>query len=214
MLHKGRNVILPKTLSVLKELQHDDSLHEFYLVGGTALALQIGHRFSVDLDFSRMSSFDTAEVTEHLFQNYNFQLTAVSKNTVLGVVDGIKVDFMTHAYPLVEPILEEEGMRMSGLLDIAAMKLNAISHSGQRLKDFIDIYFLLETFPLIELLNSYDIKYTNSSSMVALKGIIYFGDLDVEIDPPIMVKTVEIEKVKKRIIQAASSPEKIFDQLE
>jgi len=105
-------------------------------------------------------------------------------------------------------------MRMSGLLDIAAMKLNAIAHSGQRLKDFIDIYFLLETFPLIELLNSYDIKYTNSSSMVALKGIIYFGDLDVEIDPPIMVKTVEIEKVKKRIIQAASSPEKIFDQLE
>ena len=143
MLHKDQNVILSTTLELLVTLQQDEELSSFFLVGGTALALQIGHRFSVDLDLFTQNPFDTQSLSDSLASKYDFKISSVSKNTLLGVVNSVKVDFLTHAYPLVNPILEIEGLRLASVEDIGAMKLNAIAHSGQRLKDFIDVYCLL-----------------------------------------------------------------------
>lgn len=97
--------------------------------------------------------------------------------------------------------------------DIGTMKLNAIAHSGQRLKDFIDIYFLLELVPLDSLLKAYEIKYPNSNLLVPMKGLTYFEDIDYEADPPVLNRKVSIEMVKKRLAEAVERPQKVFQAL-
>ncbi|WP_204985864.1 nucleotidyl transferase AbiEii/AbiGii toxin family protein [Mucilaginibacter psychrotolerans] len=129
------------TLELLNILMVDNKLDAFFLVGGTALSLQIGHRISIDLDLFSTASFDENTLLEYLQNNYSFQLDYQSNNTLKGVIRGVKVDFITHAYPLVLPLIVDEDVRMAGPEDIAAMKLNAIASNGTRLKDFIDIAF-------------------------------------------------------------------------
>ncbi len=213
MLHKTADIILPPTLDLLIELQQDEQLDNFFLVGGTALALQIGHRFSVDLDFFCYEPFDTQFLSQHL-SNYGFQISAIEKNTLLGVTRGVKTDFIVHRYPLVKSLIKKEGIRLASIADISAMKLNAISHNGQRLKDFIDIYCLLETMPLQSMLDAYAQKYPNSNLMIPLKGVIYFDDIDFNLDPPILNKEIKIEDLQARLIEAVSQPDRIFNSIE
>lgn len=210
MLHKKKDVILPATLALLERLQCDEDLSAFFLVGGTSLALQIGHRFSVDLDLFTLEPFDTQALVDHLNTNYAFQLSSVARNTLMGVIEGVKVDFIRHAYPLVLPILEIDGLRLVSKEDIGAMKLNVIAHNGQRLKDFIDVYYLLELVPLQSLLDSYAVKYQNSNIMIPLKGLTYFDDLDLKMDPPILSKEISVEAIKKRLRKAVEEPDRVF----
>lgn len=209
MLHSTPDIILPDTLQLLKSLQDDESLNMFFLVGGTALALQIGHRFSIDLDLFCLEAFDTQTLSQHL-SKYDLQISAIDKNTLLCVIDGVKTDFITHSYPLVEPLLEIEGLRLASIQDIAAMKLNAIAHSGQRLKDFIDIYCLLEIIPLQSMLHAYSKKYINSNLMIPLKGLTYFDDIDFEMDPPVLNREIPVKNLKVRLIESVNNPTKIF----
>lgn len=210
MLHKNREIILPETLSLLKDLQEDEMLADFFLVGGTALALQIGHRFSVDLDLFTLHSFDNQVLSEHLVRSYGAQISAVSRNTVLAVIRGVKVDLITHAYPLAGGLLEEEGLRLASMEDIGAMKLKAIAHSGQRLKDFIDVYFILERLPLEKVLGAYEKKYPHANLMIPIKGLTYFEDIDLEADPPMMGKKVSLKTLKARLVAAVEEPGRVF----
>ncbi len=210
MLHLQPNVILPHTLSLLKTLQQDSAFHDYFLVGGTALALQIGHRFSIDLDLFTLLPFDTQQLVTHLENNYDFQLQSVAPNTVLGLIEGVKVDFIKHAYSLVEKLLLVNDLRLASLSDIGAMKLNAIAHSGQRLKDFYDIYFLLEYFSLKKLLDAYALKYPKSNPLVALKGLAYFEDINFEEDKPILNKNIAFTNVKQRLEKAVQDLAFIF----
>ena len=112
----------------------------FCLAGGTALALYLGHRKSVDLDFFSPMPFDVSVLRGVLEVKYGFCTDFVAKNTLRGHIGGIKVDCITHAYErLAEPYVED-GIRLYALEDIVAMKLSAITDNGSRLKDFIDIY--------------------------------------------------------------------------
>ena len=79
----------------------DEFLKDFFLVGGTALALQIGHRISIDIDFFAQTSFDTNEMLAELEDRYGFQMDFQAKNTLKGVIEGVKVDLIAHNYPLV-----------------------------------------------------------------------------------------------------------------
>lgn len=211
MLHKTKDIILPETLDLLERLQKDSMLADFFLVGGTALAMQIGHRFSVDLDLFTTVPFDTRPLSEHLSQSYDFQLSSVQKNTILGVLEGVKTDFIAHAYPLVKDLVTEDGLRLASKEDIGAMKLNAIAHSGQRLKDFIDVYFLLELVPLDTLLKAYEIKYPNSNLLIPVKGLTYFEDIDFEADPPFLNREVGIALLKKRLVEAVEDTQRVFE---
>ena len=94
--------------------------------------------------------------------------------------------------------------------DICAMKLHAIQNSGQRLKDFIDIYFLLEHFSIKQMLDFYSQKYTMMNPVIALRAITYFDDLDPEINPPKLLKPLPLIKIKERIIDAVLHSNKIF----
>ncbi|MFQ5446275.1 MAG: nucleotidyl transferase AbiEii/AbiGii toxin family protein [Saprospiraceae bacterium] len=111
---------------------------------------------------------------------------------------------------MVRPLLEIENLRLASLEDIAAMKLNAISHSGQRLKDIIDVYFLLEKMTFNTMLEAHAIKYPQSNLMIPMKATTYFGDINFDQDKPMMVKNVPFKKIEKRLILAVQKPNSTF----
>ncbi|MGA1583347.1 MAG: hypothetical protein ACO4CH_08835 [Saprospiraceae bacterium] len=106
-----------------------------------------------------------------------------------------------------------EDLRLATTLDISAMKLNAIVNSGQRIKDFIDIFYLLTYHSLNELLEAYSQKYSYSNSIVALKALNYFEDINPDADPPKMKDGLPLSTIKKRIQEAASDPDRIYKHL-
>lgn len=132
------------------------------------------------------------------------------KNTIIGFVNNIKVDFITHAYNYIKPPVSEEGITYLSKEDIAAMKLNAISNSGQRLKDFFDVYYLLEYFSVNDLLGFFEIKYPNVNPLIPLKAVNYFDDIDENIDPPKLLNPVSLKQIKQRINDAVLHSTKVF----
>ena len=114
-----------------------EQLQEFYLVGGTALALHYGHRKSIDLDIFTHVPFDANVLSEFLRREFDLNEVAVATNTVLGQINGIKTDFIVHQYPPIRTIVTINRVRLLSVEDIAAMKLNAIANRGSK-KDFWD----------------------------------------------------------------------------
>jgi len=204
------NIILPQTLHLLHQLMRDEHCKQFFLVGGTALALKIGHRLSIDLDLFTADNFDVAELQYHLENTYGFETDYLSKNTIKGVVNGIKVDFIAHQYKLVEGIDANEQIRMASIQDIAAMKLSAITQNGTRYKDFVDLYFLLEKMSFSQMLQAFELKYPKSNAIMAIKGLTYFDDINFEVDRPVLIQPIHFEVVKDRLEKAILQPYKIF----
>ena len=132
------------TLELLKRLMADSTLKDFYLVGGTALALQIGHRISVDLDLFSTSAFDNFQMREYLESEYGFRTDYMAANTLKGSISDVKIDCIMHKYKT----FADSGIRLAGLKDICAMKLNSIAGNGTRIKDFIDLAYLSEHYSL------------------------------------------------------------------
>ncbi|MBX2955288.1 MAG: nucleotidyl transferase AbiEii/AbiGii toxin family protein [Cyclobacteriaceae bacterium] len=211
MLHKDPFLIKPETFNLIHRLQTLDFLKEFHLVGGTALALQIGHRNSIDIDLFSRETFNSKHLIGQLQAKFMLEVMFEATNTLLTFIEHIKVDFITHDYPLINPSKEEEGIRFLSLADIAAMKLNAISNSGKRLKDFIDIYFLLEHFSMSEMIEFYTIKYQNFNPLIALRAVSYFDDIDPSIDPPKLSVELPFGKVKERIRESVLHSKMRFD---
>ncbi|MEP6700711.1 MAG: nucleotidyl transferase AbiEii/AbiGii toxin family protein [Bacteroidota bacterium] len=104
----------------------------------------------------------------------------------------------------------EEGISFFRKEDIAAMKFHAIIQSGKRLKDFIDIYFLLEHFSMKQMVDFFSAKYKYSNAMIAMKAVNFFDDIDENIDPPKMLKPLPFKKITERIREATQKPDKIF----
>ncbi|RRJ92907.1 nucleotidyl transferase AbiEii/AbiGii toxin family protein [Flavobacterium macacae] len=159
MLHK--ETVSAEMWELLQKLMKDEKLKDYFLVGGTALALRLGHRLSVDIDLFTTKDFDSKEMFKYLKEAYRAELIedGLSNNTVLAFIGNIKVDVLTHNYPLVAPLEYNDGIRMVSNQDIGAMKLHAIHQSGERYKDFVDMAFLLEHAPLKNYLDSYHQKY-------------------------------------------------------
>jgi len=134
----------PATLELIRSLQSKNYLDGFYLVGGTALALYSGHRLSIDIDLFSNFSFDTAELLEFLQQDFPVQLFFTATNTIKGRIENVNVDIIAHRYPYINEPSVIDGIGILSEPDIIAMKLNAISSSGQRSKDFVDIYILMD----------------------------------------------------------------------
>ncbi|MDC8002101.1 nucleotidyl transferase AbiEii/AbiGii toxin family protein [Aequorivita todarodis] len=171
----------------------------FDLVGGTALALQIGHRLSVDIDMFGNSEINELEFNRELSRFGNPLVLKKSKNIIVYSVNGIKVDFVNYHYPLLKKTKKVDSIRLLSLEDIAAMKLNAISGRGSK-KDFIDLYFLLKTFSLKEMIGLYNEKYEDGSQFLVLKSLAYFEDAEKE-GMPIMTKPLNWEDVKNTILR-------------
>src|SRR5947207_12774775 len=109
MLHKDHSLISSETFSLTQQLQALPELKEFYLVGGTALALQLGHRNSIDIDLFTQNDFEEDDILNLLKKNkYEVQEIFKRKNTVILLVNNIKTDFIKHDYPFIkQPVTEE-----------------------------------------------------------------------------------------------------------
>lgn len=187
-------------MDLLIRLQGDPVLSEFVLAGGTALALLLGHRKSVDIDLFSNTGFDEGRLLEHLEREYDFRMNNISRSTIRGSIGNIRVDLIAHDYPYLREPLVMDGVRLLSMEDVAAMKVNAIAGDGTRVKDFIDIFFLLREFSFKDILGFFSKKYSLRNNAHALKSLAWFEDVDVN-DWPVMIKesNLTFEKVKKEI---------------
>ncbi|MEA2067925.1 MAG: nucleotidyl transferase AbiEii/AbiGii toxin family protein, partial [Verrucomicrobiota bacterium] len=169
-------------VELLRRLMQEDLLSPFFLVGGTALALRLGHRVSVDIVLFSDQAFDVRPITGMLRGTFPIQSLETAQNTVRGEVGGIKLDIMSHRYPTIESPATEDGIRIASLKDIAAMKLNAIANRGSK-KDFWDYAELLSLFSRDEMLGFFAEKYSDENVWYVEKSLSYFSDADKEPDP-------------------------------
>jgi hypothetical protein len=185
------------TLELLNQLMRLPALFETRLVGGTALALQSGFRKSVDIDLFGTINTEEFELTKQLRTLGKLSLVKNSVNIHIWMINGIKVDIVNYPYSWISECLEENGLRLSGKADIAAMKLSAITGRGSK-KDFFDIFFLLKEFNLEQMLQFYLRKFPEGTLFLVLKSLLYFGDAEKDIDP-ILFRPLSWKKVKERI---------------
>lgn len=192
------STIEPETLELLKKLQQLSSLQNTRLVGGTALALQIGHRKSIDIDLFGNITAEEDILIEELKTLGTLKIIKNSKNVRIYLLNNIKVDLVNYAYPWLENAVYEDDICMAGLKDIAAMKLAAVTGRGSK-KDFIDICCLSRKYTLKEMLSFYAEKYPEGSDFMVLKSLSYFED--AEQDPnPNMQQNLTWEQAKKQIL--------------
>ncbi len=194
------NAVTAEILGLIKSLQQKEYLKYFRLAGGTALALYWGHRKSIDIDLFCDSSFDAAHLLEEIQQDFIFDLFLTAPNTLKGSINNIKVDFIAHRYPNIGSPVVLEGMKLLHENDILAMKLNAISISGQRSKDFIDIWYAFKKYEISEMIDFYMGKYNQPQASHVLKSLIFFDDVDLA-DWPELIKDpgLKWEDIKKDI---------------
>ena len=173
VLSKRQTEILPR-LSFLKD-------KNFYLAGGTALALQIKHRTSIDFDFYIPKEFDAAKIYRQ-FQEQKpkkILLDTMAKDTLLLELNDIGISLFTYPYPLLKTFIETDYLNLASLEDIAAMKLIAIIQRGIR-RDFVDLYFLIKKIGLEKIFRFTEKKYPGFNEYVALQALIYFRDTEIE----------------------------------
>ena len=196
MLHRA--TVLPHTLELLKKIMEKPALSGFHLAGGTSLALQTGHRISVDLDFFGNRPFESQEILDELHDLAPVTILSQSKNILVLNVREVKVDFVNYRYPLIFPILEENGIRLITPPDIGAMKLTAIAGRGRK-RDFYDLYFLLRQYSLQEIMKFYLQKFDDGSEFMIVRSLTYFEDANQDEDVVLLKEKVKWDQVKKTI---------------
>ena len=165
----------------------------FYLGGGTAIALHLGHRRSVDLDWFTTERIDdplrlVARVRD---DGVIIEDTRTDKGTVHGRVDDVRVSLIEYRYPQLGTVvrLEGSGAPIAVLDDLAAMKLSALAQRGTR-RDFVDVHALAQEFrPLPEMLDLYRRKFDVEDTTHVVYGLSYFDDADAEQMPTMLRDT-------------------------
>lgn len=185
----------PATLELIKKLQSLDELKDSRLVGGTALALHIGHRKSVDIDLFMSNTVDVNDLLAAIQTVTNDVVLLSSSRTMRFLrVNNVKVDVVAYPYKWIDEPVVEDGITLASVKDIAAMKISAITNRGTK-KDFIDLYFLLQQFTFQEFIELYKTKYPDAVMFTTLKSLAYFDDAEPE-PMPYMLKDVSWEQVK------------------
>jgi hypothetical protein len=190
-----------ETLPLFKFFKKD-----FYLAGGTALALQIGHRDSVDFDFFSSKDIDPEEIfnkVKKVFKGHKILKVQEEENTLILIIDSsISLSFFTYKYKLIKPLIEEEFFNLASIEDIGCMKFSAII--GRKInKDYIDLYYILQKIKLRDLLDKARIKMPELDSNLILKNLVYFKDIEsspIKFRNNNKVSLKEVEKYIKRAV--------------
>lgn len=192
-----------RTLELLNQLMVIPEFSELNLVGGTSLALQIGHRKSIDLDLFGHLDIDDYNLTEILNQFKSVTLLNKTANIKTFLIDDIKVDFVNYPYHWLKACIKHHKIRLATKTDIAAMKLAAVTGRGTK-KDFIDIYSLFEYFSLETMFQFYNKKFPDGSDFMVLKSLTYFEDAEEE-QLPFMIHEIDWNEVKSKIVSETKS---------
>jgi len=197
VLDKKRQNILPLLSSFKKE---------FYLAGGTALALQLGHRSSIDFDYFSNKNIDTREVLSRIkdaFNGHKILKVREEENTLIVLIDEeILLSFYGYKYKLINNLIKEEYFNLASIEDIGCMKFSAIIGRKEN-KDYIDLYYILQKIKLRELLRLASLKFPEIDSNLILKNLVYLKDIE---NSPIKFKNnnkitlKEVEKFMKRVV--------------
>lgn len=192
------NTLSKNAADSLALLGESSIFEDAYLAGGTACALQLGHRVSLDLDFFTHKEFNTKAVLKQLGELPGFKLSETAKWTILGSFPKVKFSYFYYPYPLTGKTTAFLNIRLASLEDIAAMKIDAICSRGTK-RDFIDLYFLTQKrFSLDKILKFYDKKYGRLSNNIyhILKSLNYFIDAESQKLPKMLIP-ISWEEIKK-----------------
>jgi len=186
-------------LEVLERLVCIQGLKQFYLAGGTAVALHLGHRISEDFDFFTSQEFDAPLLRDELYNAGDFILTGIESHTLHGIFYGVKVSFLYYAPLLVFPPVNYHGCLIADLPDLAPIKLDTVGSRGSK-KDFIDLYFISDSIPLKDIFKLYEKKYAQWQINIKhlILSLTYFEDADKARDKIILlIKSATWNEIKK-----------------
>ncbi len=193
-----KQVLPGNTKAVLAILEKSEIIQKAYLAGGTALALQLGHRISYDLDFFTQEEFDEQMLLPEIKKISNFQLEKIAWRTILGKFKDVKFSIFYYKYPLLYAAKKFGMVNVTDVRDIAAMKIAAIASRGTK-RDFVDLYFICkENVSLPCAIQLYDKKYENlaTTEIHIMKSLVYFEDAESD-ETPKMLKDVDWEDIKR-----------------
>jgi len=199
------NTITDDMRFVLTEFSQSAVAKNFYLAGGTALSLQIGHRLSVDLDFFSPSE-DIPTIRPALEASLS-KLPSILADSSWGnlvyLTKNVRVGFYGYGFPLVNPLIENEGIRLASVEDIALMKLDAMLSRAAR-KDFYDLYFICKNISLKQIFKKADQKYPSIRDFEtqATKRLVYFENAENESEPSLL-ENIPWQTVKEYFIKQA-----------
>lgn len=182
MLHE--QAVPRHTLDLLKRIGPALGEGDFYLAGGTALALRLGHRISVDLDFFHPEGFDPPEVVQLLGSIVGDEPIVLQQTSgsVAVMLSGTKVEILEYRYPLLETVEAHDGIPLCPLSDNTAMKLSALLSRGAK-KDFVDLASLLSRVPLPQMFEWFALKFPSVEPFALMKSLTWFEDADEDPDP-------------------------------
>jgi hypothetical protein len=197
------DAVAARTMDLLKRLAAIPELSDYRLVEGTALALQIGHRLSYDLDFFSDQRTDLMYVESALLRQPGMRLKANSQYALFLECDGVKIDVVNYPETFTcKPILLDK-IAMAARQDIAIMKMKTIMNRGFK-RDFFDLYFLLEEYSITEMINFFFDKYSNIDPVALYRSLTYFEDAENNESPVLLRnKSLSWETVKATMMAEA-----------
>jgi len=200
MLHQS--AVPRHTLELLKLTSPRLDELGFHLAGRTALALRLGHRISVDLDFFKSGPFAPPDVVDELdaLTGSSSKIVQQSEGSVALINQETKFELLRYDSALLEPVDQIEGISLVSLPDNVAMKLSALAGRGSK-KDFVDLAALLETIEISEMLDWYRRKFPNSDPFIVMKSLTWFEDAEADPDPAFL-KGQSWKRIKKVISEA------------
>lgn len=208
MDHPHWEALTDSTRNAFQLLSDIDIIQNFYLAGGTGLALHLGHRFSIDLDLFSENEEAVNTVERSRFREVlahpDFEILIDKDTTFVGNWKKVGVSFFRlEQYPLIYPPHFLDGIKIASIADIGAMKLAAIIDRGTR-KDLVDLYYILQHVPLEKVFQTAAKKYPNFRSFPAsaLRGMAYFTDAE-NFPMPKMIEKTSWVKMKKYLSDQA-----------
>lgn len=189
--------LLPDTVRAIQLVSEAPIIKKAYLAGGTALALHLGHRISVDLDFFTQEELEENILAMDLNRLPQFKEEGKAWRTVWGKVGETKISLFYFKYPLIAPTLPLMGINLLDLRDIAAMKIQTLGDRGTK-RDFVDLFFLAKTYSLDEMLEFYNQKYGDLEDKIyhLIRSFDYFADAEMEKLPKMLID-ISWEEIKK-----------------
>lgn len=175
----------------------------FYLAGGTALALQLGHRTSLDFDFYTRAHFSSNRLLAKLKEVFpeKVEETGRAKDTLFVRIDKVSNSFFWYKYRLVSSLVKTEGPPLASLEDIAAMKLIALTGRARK-RDYVDIFYLTKALGLAEMFAAAKKKYPPFNPYIVRRALGFFNDIeDEEGRAKVLDKDFSWEMAKKKIFE-------------
>ncbi len=196
----------PEVLQLLQSMMAVPAFARFSLAGGTSLALRLGHRTSVDIDLFTLEPFDSMLVQDQIAEDFpGSQVLNRTTGSLCVSVQGIKIDFLHHPFPLLAGVETDGAIRIMSLADVSAMKVNAVTNRGSK-KGFIDLFALhANGLSLERSVDNFCTKY-NGNKFLAIRSLLWLQDADQEPDP-VFLQPWTWAAVRETMIQLADALE-------